>query len=124
MAVVVAAGLFSRSRAAVPVLPDFVRTYAGDTLWALLVFLLLGIFFPRARTVTVALAALGIAFAVEASQLYQADWLNRIRATRLGALVLGAGWVASDLVCYTAGVALGAAAEVLTPARRRGSGGR
>lgn len=112
IALVIAAGLASRSSRAT-FLPDFVATYAGDTLWALMVFLGLGFLFPAARTSVLAGAALGIAFAVEFSQLYEADWLNRIRATRLGALVLGKGWVATDLLCYAVGVGIGVVGEVV-----------
>lgn len=112
IALVIAAGLASRSSGATFV-PAFVATYAGDTLWALMVFLGLGFVFPRARTVVLAGAALGIAFAVEFSQLWEVDWLDRIRATRLGALVLGKGWVATDLLCYAVGVGIGAVGEVV-----------
>jgi len=112
---VIAAGLLSRSsrssRAGV-VLPEFVRAYAGDTLWALMVFVGLGFVFPRAKTSMIALAALGISFVVEFSQLYQAEWIDRIRATRVGGLVLGREWVATDLICYAVGVAIGAVGEV------------
>ena len=114
---VIAAGLASRS-SRTPFLPDFVRVYAGDTLWALMVFLGLGFLFPGARTVVLAGAALGIAFAVEFSQLCEADWLNRVRATRAGALVLGKGWVATDLLCYAAGVGIGVVGEIIRRKRR------
>ena len=112
LALVIAAGLGSRSAGA-SFLPDWITDYAGDTLWALMVFLILGLLFPAARTGVLAAAALGISFAVEFSQLWDADWLNRIRATRAGALVLGRGWVATDLWCYSVGVGLGVAAEVV-----------
>jgi hypothetical protein len=112
IALVIAAGLASRSSGAT-FLPGFVATYAGDTLWALMVFLGLGFLFSSARTAVLAGAALGIAFAVEFSQLWEVDWLNRIRATRLGALVLGKGWVATDLLCYAVGVGIGVAGEVV-----------
>lgn len=112
LAVVIAAGLGSRLGGA-RILPHFVATHAGDTLWALMVFLGLGLLFPRAGTARLAVAALGIAFAVELSQLWQADWLDRLRATRLGALALGRGWVTTDLVCYAAGVGLGAVGEMV-----------
>lgn len=111
MALVIAAGLGSRSPRA-SFLPDFVATYAGDGLWALMVFLGLGFLFPSARTAVLAGSALGIAFAVEFSQLCEADWLNRIRATRAGALVLGKGWVATDLLCYAVGVGIGVLGEI------------
>ena len=92
----------------------------GDTLWATLVFLLLALVFPRARTLRLAAAALALAFAVECSQLYHAPWLDALRATRLGLLVLGNGFLGSDLVCYTVGVALACALDRrLTPAATR-----
>lgn len=106
------AGLVSRSSRG-RFLPEFVRDYAGDTLWALMVFLILGFLFPRARTVVLAGAALAISFSVEFSQIYQAEWINQIRATRIGGLVLGRGWVPTDLICYTVGVAIGAVGEML-----------
>lgn len=109
--VVIATGMASRSTRA-SFLPKFLTTYAGDTLWSLMVFLMLGIVFPRARTAVLAWSALGISFAVELSQLYDAEWLNRIRATRIGSLVLGAGWVTSDLLCYTVGVGIGVVGEM------------
>lgn len=111
-AVVIVAGLASRSASA-SFLPGFVRAYAGDTLWSLMVFLALGILFPGARTPVLAGAALGISFAVEFSQLCEVDWLNRLRANRFGALVLGKGWVATDLLCYAAGVGIGVVGEVM-----------
>ncbi|MFP2908485.1 DUF2809 domain-containing protein [Pyxidicoccus sp. 3LFB2] len=102
---VLALGLASRSKA-LP-WPPFFAAYAGDTLWALLVFLLLRFVAPARPVLHVAGAALAFSFAVEFSQLYQAPWLNAVRRTLPGRLVLGAGFLWSDLVCYTAGVLLG-----------------
>ena len=104
---VIAAGLGSRSRWAAH-LPAFIATYAGDTLWALMIYLGLGFTFPRAKVRSLAMSALFISFAIEVSELYQADWLNRIRNTTLGGLVLGFGFKWSDLVCYTTGILAGA----------------
>lgn len=113
VAAVIVAGLASRSPRT-SFLPDFVTIYAGDTLWALMVFLILGFLFPGARTAVLAGAALGLSFAVEFSQLCEADWLNRIRATRIGALALGKGWVVTDLLCYAVGVGIGLMGEIGT----------
>ncbi|WP_330362501.1 ribosomal maturation YjgA family protein [[Clostridium] dakarense] len=41
------------------------------------------------------------------SQLYQANWINNIRATTLGGLVLGHGFLWEDLVSYSIGMLLG-----------------
>ena len=120
LAVVILAGLGSRSDWAGAHLPAFVGTYAGDTLWGLMVFLGLGLLFPRGRTAVLATVALTISFGVEASQLYQAEWLNGLRATRLGALILGAGFLWSDLLCYTVGILLGAVGEWLAGRLRGG----
>lgn len=117
---VVLGGLASRSELAGG-LPVFFSTYAGDTLWALTVFLVLGFLFPGARIATVALVTLTLSFAVEFSQLYQADWINAIRDMRMGALLLGHGFLWSDLLCYTAGCAIGALGEVLMGSRARGT---
>lgn len=43
-------------------------------------------------------------FFIEFSQLYQADWINQIRATTLGGLVLGYGFLYADLVSYSIGI--------------------
>jgi hypothetical protein len=115
----IAAGLASRRHAAA--LPDFVAAYAGDTLWATLVYALATVATPRAAIATRAAAALTFALAIETSQLCRADWLDAIRATRLGALVLGSGFLWSDLACYAVGIALGAFTEAACAgvARRR-----
>jgi len=49
---------------------------------------------------------------VECSQLYRAEWIDGLRATRLGGLVLGRGWVATDLICYAVGVGMGVVGEM------------
>lgn len=114
---VVALGLASRSPA-VP-RPSIVAAYAGDTLWALLVFLLVRLAAPRWQLVYVAGAALAFSFAIEASQLYHAPWLDTVRRTLPGRLVLGAGFLWSDLVCYTAGVLIGIGIDLMLLHRRR-----
>lgn len=117
IAIVIIAGLGSRSDLAAH-LPEFIATYAGDTLWTLTVFLVLGFAFPTAKTAIIAIMTLAISYGVELSQLYQAEWLNAIRATRIGALVLGAGFKWSDLICYTVGCAIGVAGETILGRRR------
>ena len=109
MALTVAAGLATRRYGAH--LPAFVAEYGGDTLWALMVFLGIGALAPGWSTWRVAGVALATAFVVEISQLYRAPWIDAVRNTRLGGLVLGQGFLWSDLPCYAAGVAIGAVIE-------------
>jgi len=110
-ALTIALGLASRrSRGA---LPAFVGAYAGDVLWAAMVFLLIAAVWRGASTARVAVAAAAFSLAVELGQLYHAPWIESVRHTRLGGLVLGFGFLWSDLVCYAAGVALAAALDRL-----------
>ena len=111
LVVTVALGLASRWWAGT--LPRFVGAYAGDTLWAVAVYWALALANPRARRINRGLLALGIAVAVEVSQLFHPTWLEDIRRTRLGGLLLGFGFLWSDLACYSVGIALALAADHL-----------
>jgi hypothetical protein len=106
----IALGLGSRHYEAM--LPRFLSAYAGDTLWATAVFLVLAVIFHRARGSLLALLAVIVAFSVEFSQLWHPAWLVDIRATTAGALLLGTDFVWSDLACYAVGVGIGYGADV------------
>jgi hypothetical protein len=93
--------------------PAVLGKYPGDALWALMVFFVLGVVLPRNTTRRLGLYALVISFAVEFSQLYQAPWINAIRGTTPGHLVLGSTFSWGDLVAYTAGVSVGIVSEVI-----------
>jgi hypothetical protein len=108
---VVALGLGSRRFGAY--LPTFIADYAGDTLWALMVFLGLGLLTPDSRSWQRAAVALAVSYLVEVSQLYQAPWIEALRHTTLGGLVLGFGFLWSDLVCYSIGVGIGVLLELV-----------
>ncbi len=113
--VTIAMGLGSRHYGVL--LPRLVAAYAGDVLWATMVFWLCAIASPGAARHRLALAALAIAWAVECSQLYRAPWLDALRATTLGALALGQGFLWSDLLCYAGGVALAVVVDGLITRR-------
>ncbi|MEE9404307.1 MAG: DUF2809 domain-containing protein [Algisphaera sp.] len=102
IAIIVAAGLGSRRFAAQ--LPGFVGAYAGDTLYAVLVFVLWRTFFSSWTMGRIVVITLGFCFAIELSQLYQAPWAQAVRATLPGRLVLGQGFLWSDFLCYAVGV--------------------
>ena len=110
----IAAGLASRAYSRH--LPWWLAKNLGDALYATMAFWAFRFLAPRARMSRVALAALAFCFAIELSQLYRAPWLDTIRATTPGRLVLGQGFHALDLVCYVLGVALALALEA--PGRR------
>lgn len=118
MVLVVALGLGSRAPAARLHLPRFVTDYAGDALWTVMVYLCLLFVLPRLSVRLAAAGALGLSVLVELSQLVHTPWLEALRAHRLGALVLGRGFLASDLVCYAVGTALAAGTDLLCSRRR------
>ena len=82
-------------------------------MWALMVVVGLGLVFPNRPIRWIAIVALAISFGVEFSQLFHAAWLDELRRNRLGALVLGQGFLWSDLVCYAIGIGLGVTLELL-----------
>ena len=100
----VALGLASRRFGAA--LPEVLARYGGDVLWAAMVVWLVVLVRPGAATVRAVLAAFGIAVTVELSQLVRVPWLESLRGTRPGALLLGQGFLWSDLACYAIGVTI------------------
>lgn len=100
------------------VFPALVAEYGGDVLWASMMLWLMALVRPTAATRSLALSALGVSFAVEVSQLYHAPWIDAVRATRSGALVLGQGFLWSDLASYTVGVVLAAALDMWCVSRQ------
>lgn len=101
-----ALGLFSRSHI-VP-MPEFVTLYVGDSLWALTVFWEVCLLRPVWNPGSQVILAISISYAIELSQLYQSPWLNEIRNTTPGGLILGFGFKVSDLIAYTIGIGVGA----------------
>jgi hypothetical protein len=110
-ALTVGAGLGSRAFGAH--LPRFVAEYAGDALYATLVFVLAALVIPRAKGAHLALVAFGFSAMVEGSQAVHLGVLDAVRATLPGRLVLGTTFVWSDFPCYFAGALLGLAVDTL-----------
>ena len=117
IALAVVLGLASRRYASA--LPELIARYAGDTLWAVMVFGLIGLIAVEWSTTRVAATALVVSYVIEASQLYHALWIDGIRDTRPGGLVLGYGFLWTDIICYTVGVALCVVLERLVTARKK-----
>jgi len=78
--------------------------YGGDIIWAGMFLFFMRIFFSKAKLWKLAVACYLIGVAVELLQLYHAPWIEAIRHTRIGGLLLGFGFLWSDIVCYAIGV--------------------
>lgn len=109
--VVIILGLSSRKFAFA--LPHLLNDYLGDALWALMIFTGFGFLFPKIESKKLVFISLIFCYGIEMSQLYHAEWIDSIRATTLGGLVLGYGFLWSDLVAYTIGVGVGVLCEVI-----------
>ncbi|MBE7103730.1 DUF2809 domain-containing protein [Bacillus cereus] len=109
--IVIILGLSSRKFAFA--LPNLLNDYLGDTLWALMVFTGFGFLFPKIKTKKLAFISLMFCYGIEISQLYHESWIDSIRATTLGGLGLGYGFLWSDLVAYTIGVGVGVLCEFM-----------
>ncbi len=99
-------GLISREVSSIPL-------WIGDALWALMIFWGVAMLSPRLKLIPLTIVSILVCYAVETTQLYQADWINAIRRTLPGRLILGQGFLWSDLVAYAAGVISGAFLKLL-----------
>ncbi|NQV02092.1 MAG: DUF2809 domain-containing protein [Bacteroidia bacterium] len=104
--IAVAAFLGILSRTYGTILPEFVASYAGDTMWAFALYYVIALLALKSSFSfkffwTCILSAID-----EFSQLYHAPWIDELRNTTVGALTLGNTFVWTDLLCYLAGAVL------------------
>jgi hypothetical protein len=86
-------------------LPPLLNLYLGDAIWAMMIFFGVGMLTPKMASGKRATYALIFCYLIELSQLYQAPWINSIRRTTLGGLILGYGFLWTDILAYTIGIA-------------------
>jgi len=84
-----------------------------------MVFCGLGFLKPGLSTLRLAVYALLISYVDEFSQLYQAPWINAVRGTYVGHLILGSTFSWYDMAAYTLGVAFGAACRTIAVYHKR-----
>lgn len=114
LAATIALGLLSRRYP----LPGILAEYTGDALYCSAAFGGLALLFVSARTRVLAVAAFGLSAAVEFSQLLSWPWLDDLRPTLFGRLVLGSGFKWPDMVAYLAGAMVAAAVDSAIQRRR------
>jgi hypothetical protein len=106
LCVIVVLGLLSRKYAFIPL-------WVGDVLWATMIYFILRFFYLHGSILKITLISLIISYAIEFSQLYKAPWIDSLRHTFLGRMILGETFFFGDLVSYTAGILIGIAIELL-----------
>lgn len=90
-------GLLSRHMEKIP-------AACGDALWAMMVFCCWRIILVKRLLKTVAIVALITSYLIEFSQILSFDWLVSLRSTFIGHMVLGQGFLWTDLLAYTIGI--------------------
>lgn len=103
--IVICLGLLSRRMTTY--IPDIIDLYLGDSLWALMIYLIICMFFNSWPIKKVTLISILFCFLIEFSQLYHSNWIDMIRRTTLGGLILGYGFLWRDLVAYLLGIGFG-----------------
>jgi len=85
----------------------FIPLFIGDILWATMIYFIVRFLLISTAIKQVLISSLLFCYAIEFSQLYKAPWIDNLRHTIFGRLVLGEGFLWSDLLCYTIGVGVG-----------------
>jgi hypothetical protein len=100
-----------------------IAKYGGDTIWAGDFLFFFRALFPKTRLSKLAILNYLFGVADEVSQLWHTQWLDSIRHTTFGRLLLGLGFLWSDVVCYAVGtiIAFGFAMLIdkLTPEQKK-----
>ena len=97
--IIVGLGLLSRKIAVVPF-------FVGDMLYAMMMVALFRLVLIAKPIWTVCILSLILCFSIECSQILTYDWLVQLRATLPGRMILGQGFLWSDLFAYTVGTIL------------------
>lgn len=92
-------------------LPTWYIQYFGDYLWAMLLFFGFALLLRKLDTLKVSIVTLLFTYSIEVSQLFHPPWLEYLRAIKLFGLILGFGFLWSDIVAYTLGISTGALIE-------------
>ncbi len=97
--VLIPLGLYSRHLKWIP-------EETGDALWAMMVFCLWRIILVKQSLRLVAIISLTHSFLVEFSQILRWSWLVSFRSTFIGHMMLGQGFLWTDLLAYMIGILL------------------
>ncbi|MBD7944462.1 DUF2809 domain-containing protein [Psychrobacillus sp. Sa2BUA9] len=98
---------------------DVLELNAGDAFWAAMVYFGVRFILVTRPPLFSLLFSLLFSFGIELSQLYQVEWINNIRGTTLGTLILGRGFLIVDLYRYSFGILMAFVIDVLLFKKKR-----
>lgn len=99
-------------------MPETINLWLGDALYAVMIYFIMAFLFPVRPPYFKAATALIFCFLIEVSQLYHSPAADAVRSTLFGSLVLGSGFLWSDLVAYTGGVLMALLSDLFFSVRR------
>jgi len=79
--------------------------FTGDFLYAVMIYILVRIIFINKNALHIIINSLLICYCIEFLQLYQGNWMIELRNTLFGRYVLGQGFLWTDILAYTFGIA-------------------
>jgi hypothetical protein len=85
--------------------------YGGSVLWAIALYWLIALGFPRYSSAGLAMSAAVVAAVLEFSRLWHVATLDLFRLTLAGRLLLGRYFSLKNIVAYWVGIALAAAVD-------------
>ena len=90
---------------------SFIPLFIGDILWSTMVYFICRFLFINKKIKFVVLISVLFCFGIEFNQLYKSPWIDNLRHTLFGRLVLGETFLWGDLLSYMVGIALGVLIE-------------
>ncbi|WP_273324764.1 ribosomal maturation YjgA family protein [Vallitalea guaymasensis] len=98
--IIIILGLLSREIKGIPL-------FMGDIFWAMMVFFILAFIFFNKNSSFIFILSIIITYIIEITQLYHRPWIDNFRKTSIGHILLGQGFLWSDLAAYLAGIIIG-----------------
>ncbi|QOG01805.1 DUF2809 domain-containing protein [Flavobacterium sp. MDT1-60] len=93
---------------------SFIPLCIGDLLYAVMIYTLLRIILIEKKAIEIMILSLLICYGIEFLQLYQEEWMIELRKTLFGRYVLGQGFLWTDIIAYTFGIAIAFVIEKFT----------
>lgn len=95
--VTIGIGLFSRRLEVIPF-------WIGDSLWAVMVYLIVRSILINKKQLIALQVSILFSYLIELSQVLEWNWLVMVRKHVIGRLILGQGFLWSDIMAYTLGI--------------------
>jgi hypothetical protein len=92
---------------------DTINLYLGDAIWAMMVYFFFRIFAFKTSILKHGFFCLIYCYLTEISQLYHSPLIDSLRNTTIGGLVLGFGFLWSDIISYSIGLIIACLLEFL-----------